>query len=115
MVWPYPQSSRGRGSNWPNPRLQREPGARSGGEIKGREAHILLRLTSYRDGVIPERLQRSVAKESGLAELIVIAPLAMDENMTLLNAADMSKALADSGKVVLYGINFDTDKDTLRP
>lgn len=72
-------------------------------------------VTSYRDGVIPERLQSSVAKESGLAELIVIAPQAMDENMTLLNAADMSKALADSGKVVLYGINFDTDKDTLRP
>jgi OOP family OmpA-OmpF porin len=26
----------------------------------------------------------------------------------------MSKSLAESGKVVLYGINFDTDKDTLR-
>ncbi len=35
--------------------------------------------------------------------------------MTLLNAADMSKALADSGKVALYGIHFDTEKDTLRP
>ena len=72
-------------------------------------------VTSYKDGVIPERLQHSVAKESALAELIVIAPQAMEENMTLLNAADMSKALADSGKVALYGINFDTDKDTLRP
>jgi OmpA-OmpF porin, OOP family len=72
-------------------------------------------VTSYKDGVIPERLQSSVAKESALAELIVIAPEAMEENMTLVNAADMSKALADSGKVALYGINFDTDKDTLRP
>jgi outer membrane protein OmpA-like peptidoglycan-associated protein len=72
-------------------------------------------VTSYKDGVIPERLQHSVAKESALAELIIIAPQAMEENMTLLNAADMSKALADSGKVALYGINFDTDKDTLRP
>ena len=35
--------------------------------------------------------------------------------MTLLNAADMSKALADSGKVALYGIHLDTEKDTLRP
>jgi len=71
-------------------------------------------VTSYRDGIVPERLQSSVAKESALAELIVIMPQAMEENMTLLNAADMSKALADSGKVALYGINFDTDKDTLR-
>ncbi len=72
-------------------------------------------VTSYRDGIIPLRLQHSVAKESALAELVIIAPQAMEENMTLLNAADMSKALADEGKVVLYGINFDTDKDTLRP
>jgi OmpA-OmpF porin, OOP family len=72
-------------------------------------------VTSYRDGVIPPRLQNSVTKERALAELIVIAPEAMEENMTLLNAGDMSKALADSGKVALYGINFDTDKDTLRP
>ena len=72
-------------------------------------------VTSYRDGIIPLRLQGSVAKEQALAELIVIAPEAMEENMTLLNAAVMSKALADSGKVALYGINFDTDKDTLRP
>ena len=72
-------------------------------------------VTSYRDGVIPERLQSSVAKESALAELIVIAPEALEVNMTLLNAAEMSNALADAGKVALYGINFDTDKDTLRP
>jgi outer membrane protein OmpA-like peptidoglycan-associated protein len=27
----------------------------------------------------------------------------------------MSSALSDAGKVALYGIHFDTDKDTLRP
>ncbi len=72
-------------------------------------------VTSYRDGAMPDRLEHTVVKESALAELIVIAPQAMEENMTLLNAADMSKAITDSGKVELYGINFDTDKDTLRP
>ena len=77
--------------------------------------YYYLFVTSYRDGVIPLRLQGSVAKERSIAELIVIAPQAMEENMTLLNAADMSQALADAGKVSLYGINFDTDKDTLRP
>jgi outer membrane protein OmpA-like peptidoglycan-associated protein len=77
--------------------------------------YYYLFVTSYKDGVIPQRLQSSVTKESALAELIVIAPQAMEENMTLLNAGDMSKALADSGNVALYGITFDTDSDTLRP
>ena len=56
-----------------------------------------------------------VAKDRALAELMVIAPEAMEENMTLLNAADMSSAITGAGKVALYGIHFDTDKDTLRP
>ena len=77
--------------------------------------YYYLFVTSYKDGVIPPRLQGSVTKERSLAELTVIAPEAMEENMTLLNAAEMSKSLADAGKVALYGINFDTDKDTLRP
>ena len=72
-------------------------------------------VTSYKDGVIPTALQESVSKDRSLAELIVIAPEALQQNMTLLNAAEMSKALADAGKVAIYGINFDTDKDTLRP
>jgi OOP family OmpA-OmpF porin len=71
-------------------------------------------VTAYLDGVIPERIQSVVTRDTALAVLIVIAPQAMEENMTLLNAEDMSKGLVESGKVVLYGINFDTDKDTLR-
>ncbi len=76
--------------------------------------YYYLFVTSYKDGVIPPRLENLVAKDSALAELIVIAPEALEVNMTLLNAADMSKALADDGRVALYGIHFDTDKDTLR-
>lgn len=77
--------------------------------------YFYLFVTSYKDGVIPERLQSTVQKDIALAELIVIAPQAMETNMTLLNAAEMSKSIDDVGKVVLYGINFDLDKDTLRP
>ncbi len=71
-------------------------------------------VTAYRDGVVPDRLHAEMTKGRALAELIVITPQAMEENMTLLNAEDMSRALGDAGKVALYGINFDTDKDTLR-
>lgn len=34
--------------------------------------------------------------------------------MSFVSADDMSKALADSGKVVLYGIYFDSDRDQIR-
>ena len=54
-------------------------------------------------------------KDIALAELIVVAPEKMDEMMTFVNADQMSKSLADSGNVALYGIYFDTDKDTLGP
>jgi OOP family OmpA-OmpF porin len=70
-------------------------------------------VTAYRDGVIPARLENSMKKDIALAELIVIAPEKMDEMMTFVNADAMSKSLAESGKVALYGIYFDTDKDTL--
>jgi OmpA-OmpF porin, OOP family len=78
-------------------------------------SYYYLFVTSYHDGVIPPRLKSSVVKDRVLAELILISPEAMQQNMTLLHAAEMAQALAASGKVALYGINFDTDKDSLRP
>lgn len=71
-------------------------------------------VTAYLNGVIPHRLEDSVTKDSAIAELVVIAPQAMEENMTFVNADEMSRSLADAGKVALYGIYFDTDKDTVR-
>jgi outer membrane protein OmpA-like peptidoglycan-associated protein len=71
-------------------------------------------VTAYRDGIVPDRLHNDVTKGRALAELTVITPQAMEVNMTLLNADDMMRGLGDAGKVALYGINFDTDKDTLR-
>jgi len=70
-------------------------------------------VTAYKDGVIPEALSSVVQKDRALAELVVIAPEQMEEKMTFVNAQDMSRSLEDSGKVALYGIYFDTDKDTL--
>ena len=63
---------------------------------------------------MPERLRPVVAKDQALAEVIVIAPEQMQERMTFVNADEMSRSIADFGKVVLYGPYFDTDKDTLR-
>ena len=71
-------------------------------------------VTAYKDGVIPERLSGSVTKDRTLVHLVVVSPEKMEERMEFVNAADMARALTDTGKVALYGIQFDTDKDTLR-
>ncbi|MEO8127440.1 MAG: OmpA family protein [Bryobacteraceae bacterium] len=72
-------------------------------------------VTTYNDGVIPERLQSSVQKGRALAVVTVIAPQAMEKKMAFVNADEMKGAIGESGKVVLYGIYFDTDKDVVKP
>jgi outer membrane protein OmpA-like peptidoglycan-associated protein len=71
-------------------------------------------ISAYRDGLIPDRLQGVVKKDRTLIHVAVMAPEKLEHNMEFVNAADMARALKDSGKVALYGIHFDTDKDTLR-
>lgn len=72
-------------------------------------------VTTYRDGVIPDHLRTMVTKDRGLVQLVVVAPEKMAEKMAFVNAAEMSRALTDTGKAILHGLYFDTDKDTLRP
>jgi OmpA-OmpF porin, OOP family len=77
-------------------------------------AYYYVFVTAYKDGVIPDRLQNRVARDQVLAEVIVVAPDQLEQRMTFVNADEMSRALADTGKVVLYGIYFDTDRDMVR-
>jgi len=65
-------------------------------------------------GGMADWLRPKVHKDQPVAEVIVISPGALEEKMEFVNAAEMSKSLADSGKIALYGIYFDTDKDTLQ-
>jgi OOP family OmpA-OmpF porin len=77
-------------------------------------AYYYVFVTSYKDGVIPERLTRSVSVGRVLAHITVIAPEAMEQKMTFVKADEMSKSLAASGRIALYGVYFDTDKAELR-
>ena len=61
-----------------------------------------------------EWLAPKVHKDQAVAEVIVISPGALEARMEFVNAAEMSKSLTDAGKIALYGIYFDTDKDTLQ-
>jgi outer membrane protein OmpA-like peptidoglycan-associated protein len=71
-------------------------------------------ITAYKDGIIPDRLQNVVKKDRTLIHIAVMSPENLEHKMEFVSAADMASALKESGKVALYGINFDTDKDTLR-
>lgn len=72
-------------------------------------------VTQYANGVMPHRLDDIVKKGSALVHITVVTPEKMEQRMEFVSAADMAAALKDTGKVALYGINFDTDKDTIRP
>jgi outer membrane protein OmpA-like peptidoglycan-associated protein len=72
-------------------------------------------VTSYRDGVIPNRLENKIQKGLALALVIVVAPDSLEQKMTFVNADEMKREIQDKGKVALYGITFDTDKDVVKP
>jgi len=71
-------------------------------------------VTAYKDGLIPERLHGRVQKARALAQIVVVAPQEMEKKMVFVNADDMRQALHDSGRVALYGVYFDTDKDVVK-
>ena len=78
-------------------------------------SYYMVFVTSYKDGVIPQRLEGVVEKARALAEVIVISPDVMEKKMSFVNAGEMKGAIGETGKVVLYGIFFDTDKDVVKP
>jgi len=77
-------------------------------------SYYVVFVTAYKDGVIPERLQSKVQKGRALAQLVVVTPEQMEKKMLFVNADDMRQALHESGKVALYGVYFDTDKDVVK-
>jgi len=77
--------------------------------------YYMVFVTSYRDGVIPDRLTKVIQKGRALAELVVVAPDTLEQKMTFVNSDEMKREMHDMGKVALYGILFDTDKDVVKP
>jgi OOP family OmpA-OmpF porin len=85
------------------------------GRTKGTNpTYFVVFITSYRDGVIPERLRSQIQKERTLVHIVMVAPDTADQKMVFVNADDMKRALQQDGRVALYGIYFDTDKDTVK-
>jgi OOP family OmpA-OmpF porin len=85
---------------------------------KSKEAqpsYYVVFVTDYKDGLIPERLASKVTKGRALAQLVVVTPDVMEKKMTFVNADEMKQSIHDTGKVALYGVYFDTDKDVVKP
>jgi OmpA-OmpF porin, OOP family len=78
-------------------------------------SYYVVFVTAYRDGIVPDRLGKRVTKGRALAQIVVVSPDTLEKKMTFVNADDMKQALKDSGKVALYGVNFDTDSDVVKP
>jgi OOP family OmpA-OmpF porin len=76
--------------------------------------YYLVFVTVFRDGNMPDRLRSSVVKDRAIAQLVVVTPEKMESKMSFVNADEMSKAIGESGKVILYGVYFDNDKDSVR-
>ena len=77
-------------------------------------SYYMVFVTAYNDGVIPDRLQGRVEKGRALAQLVVISPDVLEKKMAFLNADDMKRSIHDSGEVAVYGLYFDTDKDSIK-
>jgi len=77
--------------------------------------YYMVFVTSYRDGIKPERYESAIQKGSALALVVVAAPEVLEQKMTFVNADAMKSEIQQTGKVALYGIYFDTGKDVLKP
>jgi OmpA-OmpF porin, OOP family len=55
------------------------------------------------------------AKKGAYISVDIIESKPMTQNMVVVSASDMSKAIASTGRVALYGIYFDTNKADIKP
>ena len=90
--------------------------------LYGGGEHRYLAATRSRDGAtmhvalwVTRNSGGGPAKGRAMVQLDVVESGMMDARMTVVDADAMRRDLADDGRVALYGIEFDVDRDTLRP
>ena len=75
--------------------------------------YYYLFVTTYKDG-LRGTFDKKIKKGTAIAYLHVIQPEKIKQKMVFVDAAKMASGLESQGRVALYGLYFDTDKDTLR-
>jgi outer membrane protein OmpA-like peptidoglycan-associated protein len=81
-------------------------------EQGGERTYIALYIIEYQDGYVPEF---EAKKGQVYVRLDALQAGKLADRMVVVSSAEIAKALDTSGKVVLYGIQFDFNKSTLRP
>jgi outer membrane protein OmpA-like peptidoglycan-associated protein len=82
----------------------------------GENARYLLARLNRPEGTVHASLAIAEGNHGNFAFIRVIESKAMDtDKITVVSAGDMSKALADAGRISLYGIHFDFDQDAIKP
>ena len=90
-------------------------GAQNNGRYADHARYLLAHL-SRPQGDVYVALIVGEAHETATAFVKVVEEKPMETGkVVFVDASAMSKALDAAGKVALYGIQFDTDKDTMRP
>lgn len=82
----------------------------------GTNARYLLARLDRPTGTAHASLTLAEGNHGNYAFIRVIESKAMEsDKITVVNAGDMGHALADSGRISLYGIHFDFDQDAVKP
>lgn len=69
----------------------------------------------YASLYVTENASGGPSKGRAMIQLDVVEIEPMEERMVVVKSSDMERALATEGRIALYGILFDFDKDTMRP
>ncbi|HEY6921605.1 MAG TPA: OmpA family protein, partial [Methyloceanibacter sp.] len=80
------------------------------------QGRSLLARLDRPEGAVYVSLYLGESARGNVAVVRVVETKEMETNkIVFLNASQMEQAIADSGKVALYGILFDFDKDVVKP
>lgn len=74
------------------------------------DAHIGVLVYNVQDDLYCKALN-----DRTMAMVIAIEPKAREQKMVTVTAADMQKAIDNTGRIALYGLYFDTNKTDIKP
>ena len=76
----------------------------------GREVHVALLAWSGKDDLYCKAFDQHT-----FVLVVAVEAKAREQKMVMVKAADLASAMADAGRIALYGVSFDLDKADLRP
>lgn len=76
------------------------------------DQHIALYVTEF-EGGFDSRVE--IPRGRAIAQLDFLESKSMEQRMVLVKAEEMSRSISDTGRIALYGIYFDFNKDDIKP